>query len=71
MVGRPERVIGLAKGVGAVGWTTVRIQLELFNKGLKRSGHVQRDVVRSFRPPSSASIEGGDALEVTGPGYRA
>jgi hypothetical protein len=70
-VGRPERVIGLAKGIGAVGSTSVRIQPELFDKGLKRSGHVQRDVIRSFRPPSGAGIEGGDALEVTGPGCRA
>ena len=70
-MGRPERVIGLAKAVGAVGSTSVRIQLELFNKGLKRSGHVLRDVARSFRPPSSASIDGGDAFEVTGPDYRA
>ena len=70
-MGRPERVIGLAKGVGAVGSTSVRIQLELFNKDLERCGHVQRDVVRSFRPPSGADIEGGDASEVTGPGYRA
>ena len=71
IVGRPERVVGLTKGGSAVSWTLVRVQTKLFDKYLKGSIHILWNLTPSFRLPSRAGIEGGDAFKVIRRGYRA
>jgi len=71
IVGRPERVVGLAKGGSAVSWTLVKVQTKLSDKCLKGSIHIRWNIAPSFRLPSRAGIEDGDTIRVIGPGYRA
>jgi hypothetical protein len=70
-VGRPERVVGPAKGGYAVSCTLVRVHAKHIDKCRKGSGHILWNVVRSFRPPGRVGINGFDAISVTGLGYRA
>jgi len=70
-VSGPERVVGVAKTGGAVSYTHAKVPAKLFDKCLKGSIHIWWNVARSLRLPSRAGIEGGDALKVIGPGYRA
>ena len=59
---RPKRGISPAKSCGAVGQTPVTVRIG--------SGHICRDISRSFRPPGCAGIEGRDTRIVTGVDYR-
>jgi hypothetical protein len=70
-VGRPEREVGPAKGGCAVSCTLVRIHFKRIDKSRKGSGYILWNVVRSFRPPARAGINGSDAISVTGLGYKA
>jgi hypothetical protein len=71
LVGRPERVVGPAKVGCAVSCTLVRVRSKRIDKCRKGSGHILWNVVRSFRPPGRAGINGSDVISVTGLGYRA
>src|ERR1700722_18618945 len=70
-VGRPERVVGPAKGSYAVSCTLVRVHAKRIDKFRKGSGYILWNVIRSFRPPGRAGINSSDVTSVTGLGYRA
>lgn len=69
-VGRPERVISLAKRGRAVSEIPVKILLKLFEECLEGSIHIRWNITWSLRPPSCPGIDGGDALKGTGPGCK-
>jgi hypothetical protein len=55
-MGRPERVVGPAKGGCAVSCTLVRVHAKRIDKYRKGSGHILWNIIRSFRPPGCAGI---------------
>jgi hypothetical protein len=70
-MGRPERVVGPAKEGYAVSCTLVRVHAKRIDKYRKGSGHILWNIIRSFRPPSRAGINGSNPISMTGLGYRA